>query len=169
VDGAWIYHQNSRLTCSYSLHRLCVEEKLAGVTLSHLARVIHTPDPRSSFPGPLSEVAQILPRRPGSERQEPAIVICCKTARGVSRSGYDSIMCSTAKRRLAEIGQAIDDLAAQAGAGAAGAAGTGASTSPARGHKGADADEVMKRLADLWAKLAQLDPEVARRLPTYEA
>ncbi len=39
----------------------------------------------------------------------------------------------------------------------------------ARRHEGADADEVMKRLADLWAKLAQLDPEVARRLPTYEA
>lgn len=78
-------------------------------------------------------------------------------------------MCSTSKQRLAEIGQAIDDLAAQAGAAAAGAAGTGASTALARRHEGADADEVMKRLADLWAKLAQLDPEVARRLPTYEA
>lgn len=146
-----------------------MEEKLAGVTLSHVARVIHTPDSRSRLPGPLSNVAQILPSRPGPERQEPAIVICCKTARGVSSSGYDSIMCSTSKQRLAEIGQAIDDLAAQAGAAAASAAGTGASTALARRHEGADADEVMKRLADLWAKLAQLDPEVARRLPTYEA
>jgi hypothetical protein len=78
-------------------------------------------------------------------------------------------MCSTSEQRLAEIGRAIDDLAAQAEAGAAGAADTGASTTAARGHKGADAEEVMKRLADLWAKLAQLDPEVARRMPTYEA
>ena len=78
-------------------------------------------------------------------------------------------MCSTSEQRLAEIGRAIDDLAAQAEAGAAGAAGTGLSTAPARRHEGADAEEVMKRLADLWAKLAQLDPEVARRMPTYEA
>ena len=78
-------------------------------------------------------------------------------------------MCSTPEQRLVEIGRAIDDLAAQSEAGAAGAAGTGASTAPARGHEGADAEEVMKRLADLWAKLAQLDPEVTRRLPTYLA
>jgi hypothetical protein len=32
-----------------------------------------------------------------------------------------------------------------------------------------DTDQIMRRLADLWAKLAQLDPEVAKRLPTYEA
>ena len=78
-------------------------------------------------------------------------------------------MCSTPEQRLAEIGRAIDDLAAQAEAGAASAAGAGASAAAARGHDGADAEEVMKRLADLWAKLTQLDPEVARRLPTYLA
>ena len=39
----------------------------------------------------------------------------------------------------------------------------------ARSHAADCADEVMKRVADLWAKLAQLDPEVAKRLPTYEA
>ena len=80
-------------------------------------------------------------------------------------------MCSTSEQRLAEIGRAIDDLAAQAEARTAGAAGAGAiaAATAARGHDGADADEVMKRLADLWAKLAQLDPEVARRLPTYLA
>lgn len=29
--------------------------------------------------------------------------------------------------------------------------------------------DVLNRLAELWAELATLDPEVARRLPTYEA
>jgi hypothetical protein len=92
-------------------------------------------------------------------------------------------MCSTSVQRLAEIGRAIDDLAAQADAnsreaGRAGAAGTagaaGAVDVPAsafseRGRADDNTDQVMRRLADLWAKLAQLDPEVAKRLPTYEA
>jgi hypothetical protein len=92
-------------------------------------------------------------------------------------------MCSTSVQRLAEIGRAIDDLAAQAeansreagGAGAAGTAGAaGAVDVPAsafseRGRADDNTDQVMRRLADLWAKLAQLDPEVAKRLPTYEA
>jgi hypothetical protein len=92
-------------------------------------------------------------------------------------------MCSTSVQRLAEIGRAIDDLAAQADAnsreaGTAGAAGTadaaGAGYDPAsalseRGQPNDNTDQVMQRLADLWAKLAQLDPEVAKRLPTYEA
>jgi hypothetical protein len=92
-------------------------------------------------------------------------------------------MCSTSVQRLAEIGRAIDDLAAQAEAnsreaGRAGAAGTagaaGAVDVPAsafseRGRADDNTDQVMRRLADLWAKLAQLDPEVAKRLPTYEA
>jgi hypothetical protein len=92
-------------------------------------------------------------------------------------------MCSTSVQRLAEIGRAIDDLAAEAEAnsreaGRAGAAGTagaaGAVDVPAsalseRGQADDNTDQVMQRLADLWAKLAQLDPEVAKRLPTYEA
>jgi hypothetical protein len=92
-------------------------------------------------------------------------------------------MCSTSVQRLAEIGRAIDDLAAQAEAnsreaGRAGAAGTagaaGAVDVPAsalseRAQADDNTDQVMQRLADLWAKLAQLDPEVAKRLPTYEA
>jgi hypothetical protein len=92
-------------------------------------------------------------------------------------------MCSTSVQRLAEIGRAIDDLAAQAEAnsreaGRAGAAGTAgaagavdvpASTFSERGRADDNTDQVMRRLADLWAKLAQLDPEVAKRLPTYEA
>ncbi|GEM_PF-2447177 len=33
----------------------------------------------------------------------------------------------------------------------------------------ADADQVVVRLAQLWARLAELDPEVARRMPRYQA
>ena len=95
-----------------------------------------------------------------------------KTARSVGRRRYDSIMCSTSEQRLAEIGRAIDDLAALAEAGgakASDAACTLGNFLPAHGLAGDGADDVMKRVADLWAKLAQLDPEVAKRLPTYEA
>ena len=52
----------------------------------------------------------------------------------------------TAEQRLTEIGLAIDDLAA--------------------GARGSD-DVV--RLARLWGQLADLEPEIARRMPTYEA
>jgi len=114
-----------------------------------------------------------------------------KTPRDVGRPGYDSIMCSTREQRIAQIGQAIDDLAAQAdsansaransaapdgggadGAEADGAEASGAEASGARTKAKAaavDADQVFLRLAELWAQLAQLDPEVAKRLPTYEA
>ena len=65
-------------------------------------------------------------------------------------------MCSTSEQRIAEIGQAIDDLAAK--------------TREARARaERRDADQVVIKLAQLWGKLAELDPEVARRMPTYEA
>jgi hypothetical protein len=54
------------------------------------------------------------------------------------------------------ISQAIDELAAQAQATRAGDA-------------AGDDTRVVTRLAELWAQLAELDPEMARRLPTYEA
>ncbi|MGN6792635.1 MAG: hypothetical protein ACTHJW_09630 [Streptosporangiaceae bacterium] len=92
-----------------------------------------------------------------------------KTARSVGACRYDSIMCSTPEQRLAEIGHAIDDLAAQADPDSAGAAGSPVNGIQNRDQASEDADQVMKRLAELWAKLAQLDPEVAKRLPTYEA
>lgn len=57
-------------------------------------------------------------------------------------------MCSTAAQRIAEIGQAIDDLAVRAAA---------------------DSDPIVARLAELWALLAELDPEVGRRLAGYQA
>lgn len=67
-------------------------------------------------------------------------------------------MCSTPGQRIAAIGQAIDDLAAQARSAGQPTQGTGGS-----------ADPIVLRLAELWAQLAELDPEVARRMPTYEA
>ena len=92
-------------------------------------------------------------------------------------------MCSTPVQRLAEIGQAIDDLAADAQTAYAAAArrrrlpvetGTGpaqaaAPSEAAEAGPASDTDRVVIRLAELWALLAELDPEVARRLPTYEA
>ncbi|HEX9034781.1 MAG TPA: hypothetical protein VF834_23290 [Streptosporangiaceae bacterium] len=97
-------------------------------------------------------------------------------------------MCSSSVQRIARIGQAIDELAAEAlaayalsalrssGQGGPDEAATSDAGQP--GHEQADragsdeisdADQVVIRLARLWAELAELDPEVARRLPTYEA
>jgi hypothetical protein len=67
-------------------------------------------------------------------------------------------MCSTAEQRLAEIGRAIDDLAAEALADQA--------LAEHRAKTG-DRDEVVGKLAELWALLAELDPDIARRMPTY--
>ncbi len=93
-------------------------------------------------------------------------------------------MCSTPAQRIAKIGQAIDDLAADAQTAYAAAARrprrpVAADTAPgqaapsetaaaAAAIPASDADQVVIRLAELWALLAELDPEVARRLPTYE-
>ncbi len=106
-------------------------------------------------------------------------------------------MCSTSVQRIAEFGQAIDDLAADArtayGARRRGAlpggpdqaspreapataprapvpAAPGAgSTAAGPGREAAsEADRVVIRLAELWGQLASLDPEVARRLAGYE-
>ncbi len=90
-------------------------------------------------------------------------------------------MCSTPVQRIAAIGQAIDDLAADAqtayaAAGRRRAADAGrapaedvAPPEAATAAPANDPDQVVIRLAALWALLAELDPEVARRLPTYEA
>ena len=75
------------------------------------------------------------------------------------RREYRSSMCSTAgeaERRIAEIGRAIEDLAADARAVAERRDGAG------------DSGHVVTRLAELWALLAELDPDIARRLPTYQ-
>jgi hypothetical protein len=58
-------------------------------------------------------------------------------------------MCSTTGERLARLGRAIDELAADS-----------------REQARADAAD---RLADIWAMVAELDPELASRLPGYHA
>ncbi len=63
-------------------------------------------------------------------------------------------MCSIAAQRIAEIGKAIDDLASN---GEAGAGSTPQGTDP-----------IVARVAELWTLLAELDPEVARRLVGYQ-
>jgi hypothetical protein len=64
-------------------------------------------------------------------------------------------MCSIAALQIAEFGQAIDDLAAAA-----------ARSRTAAGEQ-ASADAVVARLAALWERLAEIEPDIARRLPTY--
>jgi hypothetical protein len=56
-------------------------------------------------------------------------------------------MCSMPDPRLALIGTAIDELAEDAA--------------------GEGVDTLHRRLAELWAMVAALDPELAQRLPGY--
>lgn len=70
----------------------------------------------------------------------------------VGRAAYCSSMCSTASERLARIGMAIDELAADC-------------LAPDRA--GPDAG-MQERLAGIWAMIAELDPELARRMPEYD-
>jgi hypothetical protein len=58
-------------------------------------------------------------------------------------------MCSMPDPRLALIGTAIDELAEDAA--------------------GEGVDTLAGRLADLWAMVAAIDPELAQRLPGYRA
>jgi predicted trehalose synthase len=73
-------------------------------------------------------------------------------------------MCSTSPERIAEIGQAIEELASEV---LASYGNRPATSGPA--DRTSDANQIAIRLAELWSQLAELDPEVARRLPTYEA
>ena len=77
-------------------------------------------------------------------------------------------MCSTPAEQIAEIGAAIESLAAEASAAYARTGRRGDDATAERESAAADADQVVIRLARLWAQLAELDPEVAKRLPTYE-
>jgi hypothetical protein len=81
-------------------------------------------------------------------------------------------MCSTQTppTSVAAIGQAIDDLAAAAqSAYSRGKNRRRPAVAPDDTAEADRSDEVLIRLAQVWAMLAELDPEVARRLPTYEA
>jgi len=75
--------------------------------------------------------------------------MCSTPAGGLAGFGRESESARPANpaQRIAKIGQAIDELAANA-------------------H---DTDVVVSRIAKLWDQLAELDPEVARRLATYIA
>jgi hypothetical protein len=61
-------------------------------------------------------------------------------------------MCSMEDDRIARVGQAIEDLAAQ----------SQAHPDAAGDHCAAD------RVADIWAMLAELDPELANRMAGYD-
>jgi hypothetical protein len=74
-------------------------------------------------------------------------------------------MCSTTGERLARIGTAIDELAAEA---VAARAGQGDGLAGQAGQPD-QADDIADRLARLWEMVADLDPELARRLPGYGA
>ena len=74
-------------------------------------------------------------------------------------------MCSTPEVRLAEIGNAIEALAAEAAARYS----HGRPGDPAGQGDDAGADHILTRLAELWARLAELDPDMATRLPRYQA
>jgi hypothetical protein len=65
-------------------------------------------------------------------------------------------MCSIPDARIALIGQAIDELAEQTRTRATGSATDGGGT-----------EGVAQRLAQIWAMVAELDPELAARLPRY--
>jgi hypothetical protein len=64
-------------------------------------------------------------------------------------------MCSTVSERLARIGQAIDELAAE----------TRGMGRPQRDP--ARAASLDDRLARIWLMMAELDPELARRVTDY--
>jgi hypothetical protein len=76
---------------------------------------------------------------------------------GLARAEYNSSMCSTTGERLARIGNAIDELAEAALPGA----GEGQPNQPGQ-H-----DNIADRLAQIWAMIAELDPELSKRLPGY--
>jgi hypothetical protein len=69
-------------------------------------------------------------------------------------------MCSSGAERLAEIGRAIDDFAAEAAAAASGPRAHPDRPELLAGHLAA-------RLARLWVMLAEADPGIARRITGY--
>ena len=103
-------------------------------------------------------------------------------------SRYASIMCSKPEERIAAIERAIDELAADAAAAYArprrpaprqavpgqerpGQSGPTAEHPADQADErttGQDGDPIVARLAELWALLAELDPDVAGRLPRYQ-
>ena len=77
-------------------------------------------------------------------------------------------MCSTTAAQLARICRAIEELAGHPGRrdGAAEHLAGRDDTAPAPGE-GAPDDALRARLAEIWAMVAEADPELARRVPGY--
>ena len=71
------------------------------------------------------------------------------SVRAGRRPGYRSSVCSTPEPSLDDLTRAIDELAAASRAGAA-------------------PGDLNERIARLWAMVADLDPELARRLSRYQ-
>ena len=88
--------------------------------------------------------------RPGEHPPLPASsgAVRRKRLRPVSTARYRSSVCSTADAALAEIVRAIDELAAAS--------------------REAAAPELAARIARIWAMVADVDPELARRRLGYE-
>jgi hypothetical protein len=63
-------------------------------------------------------------------------------------------VCSTRESRLAQIGEAIDEVAAAVRSGAS---------------AGANMDDLANRVAGIWAMVADIDPGLALRLPRYRS
>jgi len=79
-------------------------------------------------------------------------------------------MCSTSAQRITEIGRAIDALAIEARStySAPRSADAGHADEGCAADRAADGGELVSRLAELWALIADLDPEVAKRVPGYQ-
>ena len=75
-------------------------------------------------------------------------------------------MCSNVAARIARICAAIEELAGPLGEQDRVSAAAGEAAGP--GPDGAD-DQMAGRLAAIWAMIAEADPELARRLPSYLA
>jgi hypothetical protein len=99
-------------------------------------------DPDTGAPGS-SEIMNRPPGRIGGSANWRAQAV---------PTAYCSRVCSTTSEQLAKIGRAIDELAADS-----------------RAPQGARSDASFEdRLAGIWAMVAELDPELARRMPSYD-
>ena len=79
-------------------------------------------------------------------------------------------MCSNPEERIAAIERAIDELAAEAAAAyARPRRPVPGQAVPGQAVPGQAGDPIVARLAELWALLAELDPDVAGRIPRYQA
>ena len=77
-------------------------------------------------------------------------------------------MCSTTAARIARICAAIEELAGRPGEDGVTTL-TAAAAWSGNAHGTSAADDVAGHLAAIWAMIADVDPEIAKRLPDYLA